>query len=219
MDAMLNAAAEFLKSIDPELSVKPIYLVDDAGAGQVSPLLRCGSSRAWTSMTLDLQLHPLLVHRMLWRGRGFASVVRLDGIKTAAELLGSVLHEAAHYFSNPAPKEVSETRAVEVHRTLLDMVAEQASKPAAQKPRWYSHEVEFLRAAAHLAYRARHSVKPTDLNFARPYYGAKLDESKVMNMLYHEIVLNEKNPIREVLATDPPKWLVDAWNSATQVAA
>jgi hypothetical protein len=207
---MMDAIAESIRiigEIEPTLRDIPIYLVDVAEFDLRDKALDC---LGFTGPLLDIELAHQLSQRGRWRGPGFAAALYVDRIGNRfADLLGVVLHELAHWMTFadrvsrfdgdlPTLSRLASQAIEEIYRL-------EATNPTHQ-PEWYGHELPFIRAACHLAHRARQvcDVKPWHLRFSGPYYSG-LYEERWLDLLGDELQDRSGEPIKHILRSRPPK--------------
>ena len=199
------------------------YVVPFSRVRHLSERLACGACFAWTSITLDLTLQPWLESVGEWRGRGFATIVRDDVLRTAADILDVVLHELAHgieHASAPAASMQLADLPAMLRMPVAELPAEWAgtiqSEPAQGKP-WAKHGHRFIRAAAHVCWRARSQGYVTTLknmHVAGTGYGVSPARS-------YELALGdeprdcENESIGEVLKRSAPLPFQQLWTKDT----
>jgi len=116
-----------------DLEGKPVYLLDFSELVEYDSRLHGGNCGAWTSRFCDLILCDFLSNRGRWNGRGFAAVFHVDMHgKNMPLLLGSVLHELAHFLTADVPKAVVEPQAVSLE--LLDFLPREWSQAVDDPP-------------------------------------------------------------------------------------
>jgi len=180
----------------------PIYLVPEQ---RFSVIDRPLGVLAWTSYFCDIQVSDRMRELGLWKGKGFATVIFLDRLShSTRELRGAVLHEFAHYLTfPPRPESYSSLDATAANEWVaIANASADASKN--DSPPWRNHDPEFVRAACHLAHRAKRlcDVASHNLSFSYWYYGC--NEDVWMNTLRDELTSMASVPIRDILKTAPP---------------
>jgi hypothetical protein len=219
----LHRAESLIRAIDP-LMDKPVYIVDAKDVDDERLL-----SSGWIACTgwlMDLQLRPTLERLGQWRGRGFAMLIRPELLPSGFRFVaGCVLHEYAHFvedynearYRKPIPRwtKAEARKADEFNSAVANFIATSALPAQAELPRWSGHELPFVRAAAHLAYRAGRifeSIKPKHLRSVSPYhvFGS---EDQALEACSEE--LDCELPLIELLRTEPPSALVAYWDALT----
>jgi hypothetical protein len=224
----LPMVERLLRLVDPE-NPRPIYLVDVATVEDKR--LDAGIDwTAWTGLLIDLQLQDELERQGRWSGRGFATLLRLDRLELGFRFVaGCVLHEYAHHleclvdhereFDQQVDPQVAAARkrvglmTTEITARWMTKIPTQGNQDA---PRWAGHELPFVRACCHLAYRANNvfeSIRPGHLRFIKPYHGHLVSERPFIEACGSEI--QSGDPLVEILRTPPPRGLVDLWELIT----
>jgi len=193
----------FLRSVCPDLEGVPVYLLDGSEIHSKLPLHILG----WTgSEALEVARLHNPAH---WQGVGFATVIWPERFDSWQALIGGLLHEIAHYLDVPPELPVERPAATivaDMAMTQMEMVQQWQSNPTWYIPVNYQHEPRFVRAAAHLAYRAGQqceSIRPKHLRFVSDYYPEPLSENCVLTLLESE--LGSESPIREIIGSEPPQ--------------
>lgn len=204
---LFEEITKLIRNVEPSMGETPIYLLDaDEWEGVDMPL----DLLAFTAYTLDLQQAKRLNDSGVWRGPGFAAVFYTDRLpKIAKFVAGTALHELAHWLTFP-PRPALETNDLAKTSAFASELFELATKfdVEDEKPRppWHRHESDFVRAATHLAYRAGRldpEIRPWNLEFSQRYYS--VCELAWMRVLADECRAMADVPIRDILATDPPR--------------
>jgi len=225
--AMLDSCEQLISAIAPEIT-RPVYLLDPTS--MKDSRLFSGDVMGWTASVADILMRRELERQGRWRGRGFTSVIKLANIRSGFRFVaGVVLHEFAHhldYLSKPTSeiemsllcmdilppeRETAIDNAIEMVGDRLEDIAE-IEEPL---PLWYGHELNFIRAAVHVAHRANkvfESIRPQHLRFIAPYH-YQGSENMALECCRHE--LDTQLPIVEILRSDPPEKLVRYWNYLT----
>ena len=224
----LPMVERLLRQVDPE-NPRPIYLVDVATV-EGKRLDADINWIAWTGLLIDLQLQDELEQQGRWTGRGFATLLRLDRMELGLRFVaGCVLHEYAHHleclvdhehhFDQQVDPQVAAARKqaslmlAEITALLTAGIPKQSIQ---QRPRWYGHELPFVRACCHLSHRANQvfeSIRPGHLRFIKPYHWQPVSERQFVEACGSEI--QSGDPLVEILRTPPPRELVDLWESIT----
>ena len=224
----LPMVERLLRQVDPE-NPRPIYLVDVATV-EDKRLDANINWTAWTGLLIDLQLQSELEQQGRWTGRGFATLLRLDQMELGLRFVaGCVLHEYAHHleclvdheseFDQQVDPQVAATRKqaglmlAEITALLTAGIPKQSIQ---QRPRWYGHELPFVRACCHLSHRANQvyeSIRPGHLRFVKPYHWHPVSERQFVEACGSEV--ESSDPLVEILRTPPPRELVDLWESIT----
>ena len=211
----------FVRQLDSHLAPIPIYLIRDNGT--LRDYLAVGDhAAAHTNPFADLVARPYLESIGEWRGRGFAGV-----FKPAHpwNFLATVLHELAHFLSTPKRIcELSEipatndskmlrfdpkNNAIEINHEKFRAQLVSRADPAREIPPWADHGLLFIRALAHLCFRARQFVKflALDQMYYAKHYGLS-DAYIYWLLLEDECAANAEIPVREALAKPAPSFAV-----------
>jgi hypothetical protein len=167
LDDVRREATALCRAVMPDLAGRPVYVVwrhelDQTHAGN-------DDASGYTGTLLDLGLQADLERLGRWRGRGPAMVVDVRGLAREAHTVGDrarcrdwftaavrgvVLHELAHVAESIhlADVTVSDFDAG-AERTQV-VAAFRDPYPPASAPPWRGHGLRFVRALAHLHYRA-----------------------------------------------------------------
>jgi hypothetical protein len=209
-----EAVESLIREVAPDVCDKPVYLLDsrewhvprDVGFGV----------RGFTSGMLDLTMASQLSQRGQWHGRGFATILFPDNMPSHPRAIaGTILHECAHYLTlSDSVREMTIEADIETASAIatgLFCAAEDAAIVSEQRrPPWHHHESDFVRAAAHLAFRYCKRVEgtfPWDLQFSRAYYGTC--EMAFMRVLDAELRRMADEPIAAILHEAPPPEFTD----------
>lgn len=199
---------------------EPVYLISFDEARQVDPRLVAAGIEGYTSFLCDLIFSGHLHEKGEWQGRGFAAVINYQPDKPLAKMLGTVLHEAAHFLTFPIA--CSQADDFIRGRVALRLVCEDWKQDAPDPtekdlPAWYPHGPQFIRAAVHLAHRAGQHIeciRAQHLRFSSLYFPQPMfSEATFLNALQSE--LSSQEPIRDILAKDPPQSFTRVWEVAT----
>jgi hypothetical protein len=164
---------EWLRALVPEFDSRPLYVLSEA---EIPEWSHVQGAFAWTGCSLDLRVQRSLESRQQWHGRGPAIVVCDCWYELSEpDRLGILAHEAAHaltWWDQFSRERSSLTIAEEL--MLLEggkkLILEAFRKAVGDSvDTWESgervelecHGADFLRAALHLAHRARYWF-PTD---------------------------------------------------------
>lgn len=204
-----HAAQLLLRELDTELRDTPIYLFDACEADDSDLWLRPGQ-RGSTSCWLDLRLSEQLKRSGEWAGRGFAALIDSERVANWNDLWGVCIHEAAHYLSAPAQVDTAEPEqaAAEISELLASLAdAVGYTPPATEAEQNHAgHGKDFVRAAAHLAYRAANiaaPIRPELAHFGEKYHRG-VTEATVMQSLRRELRSCQGMRIRTILKTNEP---------------
>lgn len=225
--SMLLQCERLISEIAPEIR-RPAYLLDPMS--MKDRRLFGGDVMGWTASVADILMRRELERQGRWRGRGFTSVIKLANIRDGFRFVAGVcLHEFSHhldYLSTPTAeiemslpcmeilppeRETAIDNAIEMVGDRLEDIAE-IEEPL---PTWYGHELNFIRAAVHVAHRAGkvfESVRPKHLRFVSPYH-YQGSENMAVECCRDE--LDTELPIVEILRSDPPLELVRYWDYLT----
>jgi hypothetical protein len=149
---------------------------------------------------------------------GFVAVFDLNHAESWQNLIGTALHEFAHYLDRVPPK-IRESRQNETPTEQARETAAFVAKLRGQVkeiPTWFSHEARFVRACSHLAIRVSElceSIRPGHLRFGSDYYPHPYNESAWITSL--EAELSYRGSIRELLDTEPPESFTKIYTQAT----
>lgn len=226
---LLKRARDLLPRLDPALQ-SPLYLLP------VNELpewiaLRANYPQAGCSFTapfLDLLTKELLQKRGEWCGRGFAAVLQPpEEFHHAIHFLSVCVHEASHFacLSQGARCVSEETlfdTAPEVKHFLTPEVwaanrreAETTQIPAQREP-WADHGEKFLRANAHLIYRAhRLGVRLSEGLAAGHHYGLRSHARVYARALGVELVERAGEPLDAILKSEAPGSFSRLWLTET----
>lgn len=204
---LLEDVQKLIRQVEPSMAETPVYLLnaDEFGVVDMPP-----DVLAFTSYLLDLQMAKRLDDRGAWHGPGFAAVVFGNRIPAIPRFVaGACLHELSHWLTFPARPsfvgdDLAETAAIAA--TVFELATEAEHDTQEERPQWFKHDPDFVRAATHLAYRAGRldpEIRPWNLEFALRYYG--LDEMAWMRVLADECRAMADVPIRDILTTEPPR--------------
>jgi hypothetical protein len=200
-----------------DLGQLPLYIVPQS---TLPP--QCGSGNdcyGYFTPSLDLYLRD---HIPNFRGRGPCMVINdvalredyndedLDYVTHAC-----VLHELAHILDRPLvyPEPVN----VDPQKLIFEalVVAKATGRPArVEVPRYYGHEVSFIRIALHLVHRAQQlgvAISPAAV-YASHRYGVS-HISEYLDALGNEPTNFADRTIRQIVAEDPPRAFAELWNS------
>lgn len=229
MDAAAAVVAEFIEiayRIAPiDLAERPLYVV------QVSQL------DAWQSWIpadttglagpdLDLSLHHVIERTQRWRGRGHCIVLNDVGwaaFSTTQEtfrrnMLGTFLHEFSHcleadrdFESPPEPTPAALAEAVAEHSRAVECF----HVDRANVPGWFTHNLNWIRAAVHVVERAQLAgaeVSLVDVVDTRRYSLGRVCR-------YKQAMLPETDALgaasfAEIRNAVPPAALVDVYAAA-----
>lgn len=189
-----------------------VYLLNGESVERYDQRLASDGS-GWTSRVCDLMLADCIGDQ--WTGRGFAAVIYPERCQDVQHTIGCVLHEAAHHLTYGDQQATSEPPEG-ISRELLSWIPEEPAAPIS-RPAWHQHESDFVRAAAHLAYRVGgvvESVRPRHLRFIGPYHHPPFTEDAFMQALAGE--LTRSDSIRDILGTPAPEAFTERWQQATQ---
>jgi hypothetical protein len=225
---MLDTCERLISEIAPEIK-RPTYLIDPSS--MKDSRLFAGDVMGWTASVADILVRRELERQGRWRGRGFTSVIKLENIRPGFRFVaGVVLHEFAHhldYLSTPTAEiemnlPVMDTLPLERETAIdnaIEMVGDCLGNIAEVEdalPTWYGHELNFIRAAVHVAHRANRvfeSIRPDHLRFVSPYHYRGCENTAVACC---ENELDSEMPITEILRSDPPEKLVRYWDYLTK---
>jgi hypothetical protein len=178
MEAWRVEAENLLRLIAPrDFDGAPIYIcIRSEVTEDFDGLPGCN---AYTAVSLDKLLQPILEYQGRWQGRGFATVVHEGRFRASHRHLAPweleevfmkwALHEVAHYFDIG--------RAMSFHEwggPMLKAVASALRDPPPKKNPWSGHESSFIRAALHIHHRANavgFTIRSADMSAAGEQYG------------------------------------------------
>ena len=223
-----NEAEALLRGIAPDpqdLGERPVYLVTEKElTASTDP-----NCYGCTSGVFDLKLRRRLEGAGRWAGRGFACLVceqRIFGEfagqadRIARFLRNVVLHEFAHWITWSA-MHVGPTvnwpggDVFDYGARFADAGEQPAFQPVPATKPWDGHGADFIRAACHVADRARESgcrVWVGDLDVADHYYG--LSPVFLYSIsLADELDRRRHEPLRQILASPPPTAFQDLFDA------
>lgn len=220
MNDRLQIAEAVLREVAADdLADRPVYIIDTQEPG--AERFRDPGPRvlAWTSRAADLQARSFLRAANRWQGRGFCCIVHTERLGSLPSLIGTCLHELAHWLSWPMATDTEVDERVErepLPRWFLDWAATaKVEPPPAAKP-WHGHGQQFVRACSVLSTRVEsvmEAVRPRFVNFGEHYFGHPFTETTWLSTLRDEVV--RPGSIREILADEPPKAFKRAYKLAT----
>jgi hypothetical protein len=190
----------------------PVYIVPTSDLPVPAEFLSAGAV-GMSGTKLDLELQSHLESCDLWRGRGPAIVV--DDDRSDDEIIATVIHEMAHALEGPFDLEEPTYREIEaasdvgmIGRSLWSNFSE------LNLPRFFGHELPFIRNCLHLQHRFARAGADTPLDLIVD--GAEYDISD--SAVYQDALgdepcrfLNELfSSIREIR---PPQDFIDLWRS------
>lgn len=219
----LAFAEGLLRAVAPdELGSIPIYMVDARDA----PWGDWHDCYGATHAKMDVACRAVLESRHEWQGRGFAAVVNVEAISQRWPRFGdrliattrTALHEATHWLTYPLADVLGECDGQP--RLISSMAyAQQGLSPAevavvdamamlrVHNPRW-------IRALCHVSFRAngargqfKFGCKADDLADHNSYGLTRF--ANYSRALGGELVRCLATPIREVLATKPPREFIE----------
>lgn len=234
VDAALAASTlagveKFLQALAPELRATPIYCVNSAALpGSSCPLTEGGGCAACTCSSF---IHSLRAYLLPWRGPGVVLVFNMAALAEQAtrkypsmpleqtlsvETDRVAVHELAHtvgqgtppYYAGAAPPQLpDEIMPAGVAAAMTNSPAPQSH----QRAPWSSHGTDFLRAALHLAHRAR--MAPGHVIPSHSYQLSPA--SDYAEALGDEVQRLEYEPFEAVKATIPPVAFSDLFAADT----
>jgi len=168
----------------------------------------------YTSSFLDVLLERSLRAQSRWRGRGHASVIFRNRIKTDAFALGVAAHEAAHHLDVLAELGQPADAIGLPDGDLRALIAEPIPTGCAAVA---EHGLEFTRAALHLAFRIQRLpglgwFGPEFMCIAGSRYGLSSCFAYV-DALGDERQERASEPITAILASQPPAAFAAVWES------
>lgn len=177
---------------------------------------------AWTAPILDVVLRDWLRSRGRWRGRGPAMVVDVPAVTAEVRsagpvhrrklarslLLATVIHELSHALSHPGRwwRVVQEPPRIFHHPPPSKIVASQAQDDA-------SHELSFVRAAAHLIHRVNRHLPTGEIqvHFADVTMDAFVNPFEFTRAFATECHALADQPIVSLLSLPLPRAACAAW--------
>ncbi len=220
-----DRVAELCRVVAPhDLAARAIYVIPYSSLADEHPRLAGGCCCGWTLPYLDVLLRPVLADRGLWRGRGFACIIRDDRLINESAALATALHELSHGVGWQAP--AATAPADEVDRLLCVPLNEftddwlPSTKRKDKPAPWHAHADRFIRAAIHVAYRASqlgHHTLPADLQVAGRFYGLSHARRYALALGDEPRELAEL-PIRSILDSPAPAAFDRLWADDTAPA-
>lgn len=224
----LIVAERVARNIIPDLRGVPVYIVQPA-AGLMVTREMTGCHMGLFYPGLDRALQPQLEASGRWRGPGVAIVVDAVLLFAMSEhddnglraVVGSVLHELAHWADRPEPAEPSPTP----YHDFLTTV-ERAATPPAEPPRFspafLAHGESFIRLCCHLWYRAAHGggciLRPWHLHFGNDYNGLEMlgAPATYIEALSNELRACKSFPLRTIAEMEPPAEFAALWDDVLE---
>lgn len=159
-----------------------------------------------------------------WRGHQSPGVVRLmvDTTLPAGELEAVVLHELSHWLTADEQSPAPSIAFYQAAAATIEDQTQAASDPTMVPAALWSHDISFIRAAAHLwcraVYRADCYLPLPWLAFANcyPTLESISDPGAYVAALMPELKSESTNPIRDILATDAPAEFAALWDRDLQ---
>ncbi len=198
-----------------DLDGQAVYLLDGR---EVGPEYAPADVRGFTSVTLDLELQPVLTELRRWRGRGFAAILCGDIIEeygSSAERIACAVavHEAAHFVQHRGCKLVSLPRqelpawaeSLAQPRASVEALARVDAKATPEVP-WAQHGLRFVRALSHLTLRAErygHCFDPEEVGLAGEQYGLS-DGGLYLRAFADEARERVDQPVSLIIDSEPP---------------
>ena len=209
-----------------------VYLLDDAA---LPPAMRRNDCKAWHASRLDLAMEPRLRAAGKWRGPGFAAAFNLplcigpdDLPEIAAKVLTTyALHELAHHldslnryrriaarFGVPYTGLPDERLSPDEVNALQHALAQPFDDDAAP---WDGHDVPYIRACGHIAFRAQFAGHYASIRILNPVWWAYRLSSPhdYQATLAQEVAERVDEPISLILTTPAPQALLDLFASDT----
>jgi hypothetical protein len=207
----------------------PIYIAMTSDGIPEGVLPRCAFGTF--GRMLDIHLREWLTSRGEWHGRGFAIVIDDDKLRATVSpqfhdqaILATAIHELGHALdvdaidlAEPADAKVC-CAALTVSAAMWDQMLLKESSSAAdlasRVPAWFTHEAEWIRATAHLAWRAKRQGLPIGLfclaDFARYELSSADDYAAALEP---EFQPSGNCSLIELRKQQPPAAFVDLWRS------
>lgn len=223
-----------LRQVLPDLEGVPVYIATRTEHPELERV--CTGCVGFHSGELDLALSPSLKAEGRWYGRGFACYLddiwlrKLHGEDNlACACVDVAVHEAAHWLTNALWWDTPEKDWANMPKTFSDGLTplqvwvgfkEGDSKKDTDKsylPKWYGHELGFTRAASHIYHRLLKQwpgLLPRNVQFAGPVYQLS-SPFTYLEVLRDELHDRETEPIRQILADEPPPEALELWHSDT----
>lgn len=187
-----------------------VRLLPFSTARKWSPKLANGVCRGWTCCLLDIVLADQL---QLPRGqRAFVAILRDDQLQNEAGLIDVALHELAHdleFLNIPAATDRPANLGGLATLSIDNLPANFATnEPRPTDSAGDAHSLRFIRAAAHVAYRARAAGWQTSaaaIHSCRP---------RLVQSLGDEPRERAAEPITAILDSPPPQAFSKIWSNA-----
>jgi hypothetical protein len=219
VSAAIADAEQVLRTVCPDLDGVPVYLLTTSDAPHVFGRCEPGLRGSTTSL-FDLAMQPFLTKLGRYCGRGFCCYLHLPGIETAEVFVATVLHEAAHWLSSDTSPDNASPHLAQFVPTMMALTSP-SDAVYSELPLWHNHELDFVRAAAHVRFRTLHhgfGWCAADVSFGGSTYGLS-DRHEYMSVMRDECYQRASDSIRSILETEPPQSLVSLWERDTHAKA
>jgi hypothetical protein len=207
-----SKAAEVCRAAaGPDLADLPVYVLD---AGEAPDMFQPRGCWGYTAPWLSDAFRPFLESRQQWTGPGFATIIDIAKLPFPEAWKGYraveiALHELAHFLESMAVRKFMGIDELPIATAqIVQSCAETLDKPPAAEP-WSMHGAIFIRAALHLAHRARaagFSISGSNMYIAGDCYG--LSELRhYVSALADELDERFDERITQILpTTEPPEF-------------
>jgi len=225
----VDIAEHVLRDSCVDLIDTPIYI---ATATEHPGLLSwLGGFGGCFGATMDLALREKLEAAGEWAGRGFATIVNDDVIRTtypAGDFLAAFVavctHELCHWLTSEKwwstrrrkPSMSDATGLLQFYTATHRLDDSPTEHEASGKPKWTGHDAQFHRASCHL--RERLPEPRFRIMFATMFGGTPYGLSspyRYLRALESELVDRRGEPIRDILDSEPPAAFTTLWAADT----
>ena len=224
----LIAAERVARLVIPDIAARPLYIVQPAADSMMTREM-IGHRTGCYFPHLDSALRPMLESEGRWQGPGVAIVVDAwtcfvlarDDYDGERAVIGTTLHELAHWLDRPEETEVPSDQYARITTAFAER-AERESKPRVFSPDFLSHGESFIRLCAHLWYRCGRGggiyLRPRWFCFGNHYVGLEMLDSpdEYIAALGEELSECAGLPLRQLAAMEPPREFTALWDKTLE---